>query len=50
MGTRAAPTYANIFMEKIDDLVQKCGITENMNHILFYKRFIDDVLIFWKVP
>jgi desmoglein 4 len=48
IGTRAAPTYANIFMEKIDSLVQECGVNENLNHILFYKRFIDDILIFWK--
>jgi hypothetical protein len=48
MGTRVAPTYANIFMEKIDTMVQKCGKTENEEHIMFYKRFIDDILIFWK--
>jgi hypothetical protein len=48
MGTRVASTYANIFMEKIDNLVKECGVTENKNQILFYKRFIDAILIFWK--
>ena len=47
MGTRAAPTYANIFMSKIDLLVKKCGIINMNNLIYFYKRFIDDILVIW---
>lgn len=47
MGTRAAPTYANIFMSKIDILVKKCGIFNTINMIYFYKRFIDDILMIW---
>jgi peptide-methionine (R)-S-oxide reductase len=47
MGTRAAPTYANIFMSKIDILINKCGIFNTINMIYFYKRFIDDILMIW---
>ncbi len=43
IGTRAAPTYANIFMEVVDTRVQECGIKEGVDHIMFYKRFIDDI-------
>ena len=47
MGTRVAPTYANIFMMKIDTMIQ--GIAREMNNklISFYKRFIDDIFIIW---
>jgi hypothetical protein len=31
MGTRVAPTMANIFMAKIDKLLQKCVIEEHLN-------------------
>jgi hypothetical protein len=48
IGTRAAPTYANIFMEEMDNQVQECGKNEGEKHILFYKRFIDDILLLWK--
>jgi hypothetical protein len=48
IGTRAAPTYANIFMEAVDDRVQECGVNEGVNLILFYKRVIDDILMLWK--
>jgi hypothetical protein len=45
MGTRVAPTMANIFMAVIDNLIQECAIKENLNHIRFYKRYIDDIHI-----
>jgi hypothetical protein len=43
MGTRAAPTFANIFMSKIDKLV----LEASDSHSLFFKRFIDDIFMLW---
>lgn len=50
MGTRVAPSFANIFMGAFEDthiyiynnntLREKCGI---------YKRFIDDLFVLWNV-
>jgi hypothetical protein len=47
MGTRVAPTMANLFMAEIDTQIQKCAIDENLNYIHFYKRYIDDILVIW---
>ena len=47
MGTRAAPTIANIFMGKIDLLIRNCARSSDFDPILFFKRFIDDILLFW---
>ena len=49
MGTRSAPTIANIFMTVIDGLIRNCAILQRQgaDPILFFKRFIDDILIFW---
>jgi hypothetical protein len=47
MGTRVAPTMANIFMAEIDILIQNCAIKEKLNFIHFYKRYIDDILVIW---
>jgi hypothetical protein len=43
MGTKVAPTFANIFMAKLDNLILKVG----NDCIHFFKRFIDDILIIW---
>jgi hypothetical protein len=43
MGTRVAPTFANIFMAMIDTKISNCG----KEHIHLSKRFIDDVFIIW---
>ena len=43
MGTRSAPTIANIFMAFIDKMVMGCG----KDWIALFKRYIDDILIFW---
>ena len=43
MGTKVAPTYANIFMAKYDILIQQIGA----KFIHFFKRFIDDVFMIW---
>jgi peptide-methionine (R)-S-oxide reductase len=43
MGTRAARTFANIFMSKIDTLV----LTAGNPFTCFFKKFIDDVFLLW---
>ena len=47
MGTRVAPTYANLFMGKLEKiLLSKCP--ENLKQYLHtWKRFIDDIFIIW---
>ena len=49
MGIRPAPSYANIFMAKIDklatDLAAQFG--EGTNPIKAWKRFLDDIYILW---
>jgi hypothetical protein len=54
MGTKGAPTIANIFMAEIDIKIQNCAMINqqtstntNRNQIYFYKRFIDDIFIIW---
>ena len=47
MGTNAAPTFANLFMGKIDKMIQKAEWIGTRNLIMFYKRFIDDILLIW---
>ena len=41
MGTQAAPTFANLFMGKMDVLIKKCAFRDLEYLIHFYKRFID---------
>ena len=47
MGTRVAPTYANIFMGKLEKiLLAKCP--QNLKKFLYtWRRFIDDIFIIW---
>ena len=47
MGTRVAPTYANIFMGKLEkEMLSKCP--EHLKQYLHtWRRFIDDILIVW---
>ena len=50
MGTKCAPTYANLFMANIDAKIQKLAgnITRGSeNPIKTYKRFIDDIFLIW---
>ena len=47
LGTRAAPTFACLFMGKIDKMIRWAAIVGIRNLIHFYKRFIDDILIIW---
>jgi len=41
MDTKMSPAYANIFMGKLEPILQEHGI----GHILIWKRFIDGVFI-----
>ena len=41
MGTRVAPTFANIFMAMIDKMI--LALSKFKMFIHFYKRFIDDI-------
>ena len=47
MGTRVAPTYANIFMAKLEKImVGSCP--QNLKQFLHcWKRFIDDIFFIW---
>ena len=47
MGTRVAPTYANIFMGKLEkEILQNCP--QHLKQFLHtWKRYIDDILIIW---
>ena len=52
MGTKPAPSYANIFMarkidQKIIELAQKYG-TNGINPISLFKRFLDDIFSIYK--
>ena len=43
MGTKLAPAYANIFMGKLEhDILSQAPLKPS-----FYKRYIDDILIYW---
>lgn len=43
MGTKMAPSYANIFMGKLESqYLSQCPLKP-----LFYKRFIDDIFFIW---
>ena len=47
MGTRVAPTYANLFMGKLEKLLLE-NCPENLKGFLHtWKRFIDDILVIW---
>ena len=47
MGTRVAPTYANIFMGKLEQvMLSKCP-NHLKPHIYTWRRFIDDIFIIW---
>ena len=43
---RAAPTFANIFMGKIDKTIKAMRYRGMANLFHFYKKFIDDCCIF----
>ena len=43
MGTKLAPAYANLFMGKLEHSI----LSQATLKPLFYKRYIDDILILW---
>jgi hypothetical protein len=47
MGTRVAPTYANLFTGKLEkEMLQNCP--QHLKQLIHtWKRFIDDILIIW---
>lgn len=46
MGTKVAPSYANLFM----DTLEKEFLTDLQTKPILWKRFIDDILIVWPGP
>ena len=44
IGTKAAPTFANLFMGKWENLLMNHGTAKL---IQFWRRFIDDILFIW---
>ena len=50
MGTRPAPSYANIFMaKKIDPKIESLAKSYNFeNPIKFFKRFLDDIFMLFR--
>ena len=47
MGTRVAPTYANLFMGVLEEnILDNCPLSLR-KHLYLWKRFIDDILIGW---
>ena len=47
MGTRVAPTYANLFMGVLEQKILENCPPNLREHIYLWKRFIDDILIVW---
>ena len=43
MGTKMAPSYANLFMGKLEPTL----IAQDPTHIKMWKRYIDDIFIIW---
>ncbi|CAN7978080.1 unnamed protein product [Ixodes persulcatus] len=44
MGTRMAPNYANIFMNRLE----KTFLSDRPLRPLFYRRYIDDIFLIWE--
>ena len=47
MGTRCAPNFANIYMAVLEESFFQRRKTLGMPRPVFYKRYIDDILIIW---
>ena len=51
MGTRVAPTFANLFMGKIDEYIRRIAkqfaAVRGRNPIILFRRFIDDLFFIW---
>uniref|UniRef100_A0A8C5MHD2 Reverse transcriptase domain-containing protein n=1 Tax=Leptobrachium leishanense TaxID=445787 RepID=A0A8C5MHD2_9ANUR len=44
MGSRFAPSYANLFMA----FWEESFLSEHQNNLVCYKRYIDDIFLIWK--
>ena len=47
MGTRVAPTYANIFMGKLEKLMLDNCSDSLKQHLHTWRRYIDDIFMIW---
>lgn len=47
MGTRSAPSIANIFMASIEDKILQQAPGVNFIYKKFWRRFIDDIFLIW---
>ena len=47
MGTKCAPTFANIFMASIEEEFLSLRETMGKVELLLWLRFIDDILVVW---
>lgn len=48
MGAKFAPSYANLFMEKWEEEYLFLENNPFSEHIITYKRYIDDCIILWR--
>lgn len=48
MGARFEPTYANLYLGWWEESHVLGGDAPNLEHIVMYRRFIDDLLFVWK--
>ena len=48
MGTRVAPTFANLFMEQFDKQLYLISLNTFHDAVLVLKRFIDDLFMLWR--
>lgn len=49
MGNSAAPAYANIFMNRFEEL-HILSISRWKTHLKMFVRFIDDIFLLWEGP
>lgn len=49
MGPSVAPSYANIFMAPIDELIKGLAkdLERDVDPVYLYKRFLDDIFLIW---
>ena len=43
MGTPVAPAFASLYVSAVEDIL----LDEYCSHILYYKRYIDDIFVLW---
>ncbi len=50
MGTRCAPNFANLYMSVLEELFFERRVKYGKLLPIFYKRYIDDILLIWEYP